>query len=314
MTCSCCCSGREGDCSAGVGGGHGHRPVMVRELLASLELSPGLVVMDCTIGAGGHAAEVLAQIVPGGKLVGIDWDEEALRAAGSSLSCPREEVLLARANFADAPRVLAEFGIERVDRMYLDLGLSSMQVDSPDRGFSFRGDGMLDMRMDRSLERTASDVVMKLSEKELGRVIREYGEERYWRSVARAIVRSRDRRPIQTTGELAEIVSRAVRRRPRRIHAATRTFQALRIEVNGELENLSRALDHAPDLLSDRGIVSAISFHSLEDRIVKRDFREKKQQGIYASVSKKPVVPGAEEKGENPRSRSAKLRTARKEG
>ncbi len=286
--------------------------MMVGELVEALDLKPGLMVLDCSVGSGGHAAEVLPRILPGGRLVGIDWDEEALRVAEGKLSGPREEVLLARANFADAPEILAEFGIKKVDRMYYDLGLSSMQLDTPDRGFSFRSDGALDMRMDRSLRRTAADVVMKTSERELERVIREYGEERWARSVARAIVRTRQKKPIRTTGELAEIVSRAVRRRPRRIHPATRTFQALRIQVNSELEHLSRALERTPEFLSSGGVVAVISFHSLEDRIVKTDFRDKQRRGIYETVSKKPITPSADETRENPRARSAKLRVARK--
>ena len=315
MTCGYCCKKPDkGDCRGEVTGAHGHRPVMVRELLEVLELKAGFVVLDCTVGLGGHAAAVVGKISPGGKLVGIDWDDEALEAADGNLGCPREDVLLARANFVEAPEVLAEFGIKKVDRMYFDLGVSSMQLDSSERGFSFRKEGALDMRMDPSGGRTAADLVMHLSERELERVIRDYGEERWARSVARAIVRARERKPIRTTGELAEIVSRAVRRRPRRIHPATRTFQALRIEVNDELENLSRVLDQAPELLADGGIVAVISFHSLEDRIVKRYFKEKRQQGIYESISKKPLVPGREEMNENRRARSAKLRAARKEG
>jgi len=291
-----------------------HRPVMVRELLELLGLKRGLVVLDCTVGLGGHAEEVLRRISPGGRLIGIDCDEEAVKVARERLERWRECVFLFHANFTEAARVLDEVGVKGVGAMYFDLGVSSMQLEAAGRGFSFRSDGPLDMRMDRSVGVTAADLLKRMSEADLERVIKEYGEERWARRIARAVVEARKRGPIRSTGELGEIVSRAVKRRPRKIHPATRTFQALRIAVNEELGNLSRGLEEADGLVEPGGSLAAISFHSLEDRIVKRDFKGKEKAGRWRVITKKPVRPSEEEVRSNPRARSAKLRAVRSGG
>jgi len=287
---------------------------MVRELLELLGLRPGLVVLDCTVGLGGHAAEVLRRISPGGKLIGIDCDEEGLKVARKRLERWRECVFLFHASFTESPKVLGEVGFKGVGAMYFDLGVSSMQLETPERGFSFRSDGPLDMRMDQSGGVSAADLLTKMSERDLERVIKDYGEERWARRIARALVEARRRSPIRTTGELAEIVSGAVKRWPKRIHPATRTFQALRIAVNDELGNLSRVLREAEGLVEAGGRLAVISFHSLEDRVVKMDFKGKEKEGRWRVITKKPVGPSEEEVRENPRARSAKLRVVRREG
>jgi len=281
--------------------------------------------VDGTVGGGGHAAAILEASGPDGRLVGLDVDDEALSAAAGRLRVYGERVVLVRANFAHLDRILQRLDIERVDGILLDLGVSSHQLGAPQRGFSFSAAGPLDMRMDRRLEVTAADIVNTYSEEELETIIRQWGEERKAARVARAIVAHRRRSPIGTTSDLARIVASAVGgRRGGGIHPATRTFQALRIAVNDELANLKRALETGVDLLSAGGRFSVVSFHSLEDRMVKETFRRLAdpcscpadlpvcvcgRAGKVRLVTGRPVRPGEEEVRSNPRAASARLRT-----
>jgi 16S rRNA (cytosine1402-N4)-methyltransferase len=282
-----------------------HRPVLLAEVLGFLRgTDPGLIV-DATVGLGGLARAVL-EAYPEVRVVGLDWDTDMLKAAKERLGDLRARVQLHHAAFADLEEVLDDAGIVAVDAALFDLGVSSPQLDQPERGFSFRHDGPLDMRMDRSRERTAADLVQRLPEKELGNLIYELGGERSSRRVAAAIVAERRREPIRTTKRLAEIVRRAVGRRGR-IDAATRTFQALRMAVNDELEQLRSGLDAAANRVRPGGRLLAIAFHSGEDRIVKNFFRGDPRLDV---LTKKVVRPGAAEARANPRARSARLRAA----
>jgi 16S rRNA (cytosine1402-N4)-methyltransferase len=289
----------------------GHVPVLLTECLELLAVKPGGSYVDGTLGLGGHAAEVLRRSAPDGRLLGVDKDAETLEAARAGLAEFGSRVRLVSADFRDVPELLAG---ERPDGILLDLGMSSVQLDTAERGFSFQADGPLDMRMDRSRGDTAADVVNRTRETELADLIYRYGEERASRRIARAIVRARERSPLARTGELAEIVRRAAAsRRPRPgLHPATRTFQALRIHVNRELEGLAPALESLAACLAPGGRLVVIAFHSLEDREVKQTFRGLATRG-YQVLTKKPVRPGAHEVRENPRSRSARLRAVRRE-
>ncbi|MBX3236473.1 MAG: 16S rRNA (cytosine(1402)-N(4))-methyltransferase RsmH [Nitrospiraceae bacterium] len=289
-----------------------HEPVLIEEILFWLRCKPGGVYVDCTIGYAGLAIRILDQSAPSGVLVGIDRDRDALDAARHRLATAESRARLHHGNFSDLKSVVSQFGFSRVDGVVFDLGVSSPQLDRADRGFSFREDGPLDMRMDRAEGRTAADLVRELPESELADVLYHLGEERYSRRIARAIVQARREASIETTGRLAAIVERAVPGfyRHGRIHCATRTFQALRIAVNRELEVLEPALRDAVDILAPGGRVCAVSFHSLEDRIVKTTFRAL-ASGPDASLqilTKKPVMASEVECCRNPRSRSAKLR------
>ncbi len=286
-----------------------HTPVMADEVLSLVgEVSPSLVV-DGTVGAGGHARMMLESLTVS-LLVGMDGDAKALDVARDNLSRFGERVRLVHAPYCMIEDVMQEVGYSKAGAVLLDLGLSSMQVDDPARGFSFRADGPLDMRMDQDSDLTAWDVVNSYSRDELEGVIKRYGEERWSSRIAWAIVRAREKAPINTTGELAGIVSRAIPRRfhSRRIDPATRTFQAIRIEVNRELHCLGRFLQVVFRLLEPKGRVVVISFHSLEDRMVKRAFREMEDRGLGRRVTKRPLVPSKDEVTANPRARSAKLR------
>ena len=289
-----------------------HEPVLVDEILFWLQCKPGGVYVDCTLGYAGLATRILERTAPTGILVGIDRDATALSESRSRLQDVLSRVRLRHANFSELKTVVADNGLSQVDGVIFDLGVSSPQLDRPERGFSFREDGPLDMRMDQREGRTAADLVRDLPETELADVIYQLGEERYSRRIARAIVQARMQGEIRTTGELAAVVERAVPASYRhgRIHCATRTFQALRIAVNRELDVLEPALRDAVDILVPGGRVCAISFHSLEDRIVKHTFRAM-ANGPDASVTvltKKPVIASDDERNHNPRSRSAKLR------
>ena len=299
-----------------------HRPVMRAEAVRFLAPDRGGIYVDGTVGLGGHAAAILAA-GPEARLIGIDRDPQALRYAAARLAQFGDRVRLVHGNYRDLAEILAGLGIEAIDGFLLDLGLSSLQLDAPERGFSFRADGPLDMRMDPTQKTSAADLVNAASVKELARILRDYGEERFAGRIARAIVAAR---PIETTRALAEIVRRAIPRRfhERRIDPATRTFQALRIAVNDELRNLQDGLAAGFAALRPGGVIVVISFHSLEDRIVKRFFR-KLATPRYESLApgpplppqaevltKKPLRPSEEEIGENPRARSAKLRACRK--
>ncbi|HOO77532.1 MAG TPA: 16S rRNA (cytosine(1402)-N(4))-methyltransferase RsmH [bacterium] len=282
-----------------------HRPVMVGEVLEYLAPGPGNRVLDGTVGAGGHAESILESLGPDGFLLGVDRDREILDEARERLERFSGRVRLEKGNFAE----LGE--IEPFDRILLDLGASSLQLDRAERGFSFREDGPLDMRMDRDEATTAFDLVDRLGAAELADLIYRWGEERGSRRIARFIVERRQREPIRSTADLARIVSRALGRRGR-IHPATRTFQALRIGVNRELENLEAFLARAPSLLRPGGRIAVISFHSLEDRAVKQAFRTWKREGWGEILTPKPIRAAEDEKKENPRARSARLRAARK--
>jgi 16S rRNA (cytosine1402-N4)-methyltransferase len=304
-----------------------HKPVMVREILEALRCKSGGLYVDGTVGGGGHALAILRASSPDGILVGIDQDDDALSESEKILHAFGERKILVKGNFADTDRILAGLRIGEVDGLLLDLGVSSHQLDAIERGFSFSSDAPLDMRMDRDRKVRASDLVNGLAEKELARIIREYGEEIKAVKVARAIAERRKLAPLKTTSELASLVAQAVGGdgRRRRIHPATRTFQALRIAVNEELKNLHGVIFSSVPCLKKGGRFSIISFHSLEDRIVKNAFRSLEKGCICPSdfpvcscgrkpqlkvLTKRPVSPGPEEIEENPRSRSAKLRTA----
>jgi 16S rRNA (cytosine1402-N4)-methyltransferase len=317
----------------------GHRPVMLSEVGEGLAPRPGAVIVDATVGAGGHAAALLAALGPTGRLIGLDQDANALAEASRRLSAFAAECgwtqtpfTLVKANFQDLRAALASIGVTAIDGLLFDLGVSSMQLDRPERGFSFRAAGPLDMRMDSSSLTTAAQLVQELPEQELARLFFEYGEERWSRRIARRIVQRRGRAPFATTEDLAQVIRAAVPRpRDRRgspIDPATRVFQALRIAVNRELEVLEGALIDGTDLLRPGGRLAVLSYHSLEDRIVKRTFewlagrcRCPKELPACACgahprlrlLTRKPLVPTEAEVRTNPRARSAKLRLAEKQ-
>ncbi|TAJ22163.1 MAG: 16S rRNA (cytosine(1402)-N(4))-methyltransferase RsmH, partial [Nitrospirae bacterium] len=270
--------------------------------------------VDCTVGQGGLASRILELSGPDGVLIGIDRDEAAIETTRNRLKRFEGRVQLIRGNFREIKQHLTSVGVSEVDGVVFDLGVSSAQLDQPERGFSFLADGPLDMRMDRSSGPTAADLLARLPESELADLIYRYGEERYSRRIARAIVRAREMRPLQTTGDLMDAIRGAVPSfyRHGRLHCATRTFQALRIAVNGELEVLEESLRAAAGVLTPGGRLCVISFHSLEDRIAKQTFRALSQGAApcLLTLTKKPVVSTEAERRANPRARSAKLRVA----
>ena len=302
-----------------------HRSVLLRETIDSLSVKPDGIYVDGTLGGGGHALELCGRLGPEGRLVGIDQDEDAIAAAAERLADYRDRVSIVRSNYERMEDVLAGLGIDRVDGIYLDLGVSSYQFDAAERGFSYREDAPLDMRMDRRQPLTAADVVADYSEEELTRIFREYGEEKFAKSIAGRIAAKRQVSPITTTGQLTGIIKEAIPMKARAAsgHPARRTFQALRIEVNRELEVLENSIDGMIRLLKPGGRLAIITFHSLEDRIVKNRFRENENPCICPPdfpvcvcgrksrgkvITRRPVVPTAEEIEENKRCRSAKLR------
>lgn len=300
-----------------------HVPVMLVEVVGLLRPGPHRRYLDATLGGGGHAAEILAHSAPDGRLLGLDWDEEAIAAAQKRLEPFGDRLVARRANFTEARGILTEIGWEKVDGVVVDLGLSSPQLDSAERGFSFRAPARLDMRMDRRQSLDAYQVVNAFPLSELERILREYGEEPQARRIASAIDRERRRKPIETTTELAAIVERAVRAKRSAIHPATRTFQGLRIAVNRELENLEAFLAEGYELLKPGGRMVVISFHSLEDRLVKQAFRQWSRSCLcpprtpmcrcgwsrkVRMITPRPLRPRPEEIRSNPRARSAKLR------
>jgi 16S rRNA (cytosine1402-N4)-methyltransferase len=289
-----------------------HIPVLVEEVMTLLRCVPNGNYVDGTLGGGGHASEILKQTAPEGIIVGIEWDEEAIAEARKNLASYGDRVKIFRENFINLPDVLMAMQMEAVDGIFLDLGFSSLQIEKAERGFSLKEDGPLDMRMDQRIDRTASDLVNHLSPQELEKILFDYGEERWAKRIARAIVQERERSPIETTQALRKIVLRAVPKRfhHRRMDPATKTFQALRITVNEELENLKRILETGWKSVKKGGRICIISFHSLEDRLVKEAFRAQERKRLIRIVTKRPVVPSEEERERNPRSRSAKLRCA----
>lgn len=289
-----------------------HVPVMDREVLEFLNPKPGECFLDGTLGLAGHAALIAERIGATGHLIGLDRDERALVHAKSRLSGFKCRMDLVHSNFCDFDVVFKKLGIKAVDGMLFDLGISSFQLDDPQRGFSFKTDGPLDMRMDQDSSLSAKDLVNSLEEEELAAIIFELGEERFSRRIARAIIQYRSRKVIATAKELEEIIftSVPVSYRRQRLHPATRTFQAIRIAVNKELESLSLAMDKCAGFLKEGGRIGVISFHSLEDRIVKNKFRELSKNGVMSLVTKKPLRPSEREVHTNPRARSARFRIA----
>jgi 16S rRNA (cytosine1402-N4)-methyltransferase len=305
-----------------------HTPVLLKEVVTQLQPHDGGLYVDCTVGGGGHTHEILCACGPGGRVIGLDWDEEAIAASRERLREFGGRVQLVRANYVELERVLMSFGVTTVDGVVFDLGVSSRQFNESGRGFSFQREGPLDMRMNRQLVATARDVLRSASLEELAKIFRVYGEEKRARAVARQIVAEREQKPLDTTTQLARLVERVLG--PRHgggIHPATRVFQALRIVVNNELDNLKQGLHVAARYLGTGGRLAVISFHSLEDRIVKQFFVEQSsgcicppdlpvcacgRKQLLRIVTRKPVTPREEEIDANPRSRSAKLRVAEK--
>ena len=285
-----------------------HIPVMVREVLDALKPIKGKVILDATLGGGGHSKALLDEAKGDITLIGIDRDPEALEIASKVLSDYADKVILVHSLFSDMEDIVRKKGFEYVDRILFDLGVSSFALDSPKRGFGFTTCGPLDMRMDRTRGEPASKLINEISEYELAKIIWEFGEDRFAKRIAKAIVKERKKSPITTTTRLAEIVARAVPHSPKsRIHPATRTFQALRIAVNRELDQLREGLKAAHAVLRPGGRVCVISFHSLEDRIVKKTFKK-----LFKPIYAKPITPSRDEIKKNRRARSAKLRVAEK--
>ncbi|MBM4083324.1 MAG: 16S rRNA (cytosine(1402)-N(4))-methyltransferase RsmH [Planctomycetes bacterium] len=285
-----------------------HVPVMLDTVLHLLRPSPGEIFLDCTIGSAGHASAILEKIGPLGLLIGLDCDGEVLPLAAERLRAIGRNFKLYHANFADVQTVAEQAGVTRFDGILADTGLSSFALDAPERGFSLMRPGPLDGRMDRSKPGTIKDMISKLDEHELADIIFRYGEERYSRRIARAIVRQRHQ--IMTTTQLAELVRRTVPAGRHRIHPATRTFQSLRLAITREVEALEKLLVQAPLHLKPGGRVAVITFESLTDRLVKNAFRSGQRAGLYAEITRKPLTPSADEIERNPRSRSGKLRVA----
>jgi 16S rRNA (cytosine1402-N4)-methyltransferase len=303
-----------------------HKSVLLYETIDSLNVKPDGIYVDGTLGGGGHALEVCKRLGEYGRLIGIDQDADAIKAATERLKDYKDKVTVVRSNYVNIQTVLSDLGIEKVDGIYLDLGVSSYQLDMPERGFTYReDDAPLDMRMDQRNEQTAADLINNYSEFDLYRIIRDYGEDKFAKNIAKHLVRARQLKPIETTGELTEIIKAAIPAKVRAAggHPSKRTFQAIRIELNKELEVLSQSLDTMIDLLNPGGRLSIITFHSLEDRIVKTRFKTnenpcicppdfpicvcgKKSKGKV--ITRKPVIPTEEEIEDNKRSKSSKLR------
>ncbi len=305
---------------------YGHKPVLLEECLEALAIRPGGTYLDGTLGRAGHSLEILRRL-KGGRLIGIDRDMTAIEAARERLAEYKDHVTLVHGNFCDLGEILSSLHVDKVDGMLFDLGVSSPQLDEAQRGFSYMHDAPLDMRMDTSAALDARQVVNTWSGEELRRILYEYGEERYAPQIARAIVRRREERPLETTGELVEVIRSAMPAQALREkqHPAKRSFQAIRIAVNGELDALAPMLRSAAEGLKPGGRLAVITFHSLEDRIVKQTMRELATGCICPPefpvcvcgrkpklklVTRKPIVSGAAELEENPRARSAKLRVA----
>ena len=307
-----------------------HKSVLLEETIENLNIKPDGIYVDGTLGGAGHAYEVAKRLTEGGRLIGIDQDADAIAAASQKLEPLKNRVTIVRNNYCNMKEELQKLGISGVDGILLDLGVSSFQLDTPERGFTYREeDAPLDMRMDQRNSRTAKDIVNQYSEKELYRIIRDFGEDRFAKNIAKHIVAARQEKEIETTGELTEIIRASI---PKKVqaaggHPAKRTFQAIRIELNRELEVLQDTLDEMIELLNEDGRICIITFHSLEDRIVKTTFKKnenpctcpsdfpvcvcgKKSKGKV--ISRKPILPKEEELEENSRAKSAKLRVFEK--
>ena len=289
-----------------------HIPVLAKEVITYLRLKKGMTIIDCTISEGGHAVEILKKIGNSGNLIGIDKDKEALKEAGSRLASMSNRFKLFHSNYKDIDLILEETKIRRIDGALFDLGASSFQMDKTERGFSIKLDGPLDMRMDRGDEIKASDIINRYTKSELVDIFKKYGDEHFGYRIAERIVRERKRESIKNTARLADIVTEALpyRYRFRRIHPATKVFMALRIAVNKEIESLQAGLTKIVPFLNKDSRICVISFHSIEDRVVKNKFRGFAESGELKIITKKPIRPDSEEIKRNPRSRSAKLRVA----
>ena len=302
-----------------------HKSVLLEETVNGLNIKPDGIYVDGTLGGGGHAFGVCKQLSDKGSFIGIDQDEAAIEAAGIRLRDFGEKVTIVRSNYCDMKSQLQKLGIDKIDGIVLDLGVSSYQLDTAERGFSYRVDVPLDMRMDRRQEMTAKDIVNTYSEMELYRIIRDYGEDKFAKNIAKHIVLEREKGSIETTGQLIEIIKRAIPMKFQKNggHPAKRTFQAIRIELNRELDVLRDSLDEMIDMLNENGRICIITFHSLEDRIVKSIFRRNENPCTCPShfpvcvcgneskgkvITRKPILPSAEELEYNSRSKSAKLR------
>ena len=303
-----------------------HKSVLLEETIDSLMVKPDGIYVDGTLGGGGHASEVCRRLGEGGRLIGIDQDADVIRAASERLKPYGDHVTVVRSNYVNIAQILSDLGIEKVNGIYLDLGVSSYQLDTAERGFTYRDENApLDMRMDQRNTKTAADIVNTYTESDLYRIIRDYGEDKFAKNIAKHIVKRREEKPIETAGELTEVIKAAIPMKVRATggHPAKRTFQAIRIELNQELEVLKNSIDTMIDLLAPGGRLSIITFHSLEDRIVKNRFRTnenpcicppgfpvcmcgKKSKGKV--ITRKPILPSEVEMEENPRAKSAKLR------
>ena len=291
-----------------------HIPVMLREVIDYLDPKPGQIIVDATLGTGGHSFEILKRITPGGKLIGIDRDEDSLAICRKRLSEFSSSCEFVHGNFVDLDQILEKLGIDKIDGIVFDLGISTYQLKDPERGFSFQQEGPLDMRLDKSSYISAYDLVNNLNESEISNMLWSFGEERWHNRIARILVEERRNQPISTTSQLADLVMRAIPYRYRkgyyRIHPATRTFQAVRIAVNRELEILETAVKKAVAILGKKAKICVISFHSLEDRVIKHTFRALKADGLIDIVTAKPLTPAPSEVIANPSSRSSKFRVA----
>ena len=302
-----------------------HQSVLLEETINNLNIQPDGIYVDGTLGGGGHAFHVCSRLSEKGRFIGIDQDAAAIEAAGERLRPFGDKVTIVRSNYSDMKQVLQSLGVSGVNGIVLDLGVSSYQLDTAERGFSYRENAPLDMRMDQRQEKTARDIINGYSEMELYRIIRDYGEDKFAKNIAKHIVRARQEKPVETTDELTEIIKAAIPMKFRAVggHPAKRTFQAIRIELNQELEVLRGHLKEMVELLDDGGRICIITFHSLEDRIVKNIFRKcanpcecppsfpacvcgKKSMGKV--ITRKPILPSEEELEINPRAKSAKLR------
>lgn len=291
-----------------------HNPVMLKEIIDYLELSPGKTIVDATVGTAGHSLAILNRINPGGRLVAIDRDNDSLAVAKERIKVISSACDFVHSNFSKLHEILEKLNIELIDGIIFDLGISSYQLDNPQRGFSFQYEGPLDMRLDRGSYISAYDLINNLTEKEISSLIWSFGQERFHNRIARFLIEERKRAPITTTRQLSDIIFRAVPQRFRysRIHPATRTFQAIRIAVNREIEVIEGAISQAIACLRPGGTICVISFHSLEDRAVKISFKKAQKQGQIEIITRKPERPSSEEVQNNPSSRSAKLRVARR--